>query len=117
MGTGIKLGLKRSRVLTALIGEAWLSVKDEHGELLLYKADDYVRYEIAKALGDGLKLIPVLFENAKMPHLSDLLPDLCELSRKQPIVISYRGAFNDVKVLIRAIKRNLKIDKSDLRNV
>jgi hypothetical protein len=108
----IKRGLSRSRVLTALIGEAWMTMKDERGRLLLHKPDDYVRFEIATALNEDLSVIPVLLEGAKMPQQKELPPDMSSLGRKQPIIIRSRVAPDDVKVLLRAVKLGLKKQRS-----
>jgi hypothetical protein len=107
----IRRGLGRCKVLTALIGANWISIKDEQGKPLLHKPDDYVRFEIATALREGLSVIPVLLEGANMPQPVELPPDLSILSRKQPVTIRPRVAPDDVKVLIRAVKLGLKVRK------
>ena len=106
--TEIRRGLSRSGVLTALIGGAWISIKDEQGKALLHKSDDYVRFEIATALKEGLIVIPVLLEDAHMPHQTELPTDMSLLSKKQPVIIRSRAAPHDVEVLLRAVRLGLK---------
>ena len=63
--------IRSSDVVIALIGPAWLSVSNEQGRRL-EQADDFVRYELAAALAQGKRLIPVLVGGARMPNVNEL---------------------------------------------
>jgi hypothetical protein len=66
--------------LLALIGPNWLAVTDNAGRRRLDDPDDYVRLEIAAALGrPGVLVIPVLIGNTSMPAASDLPTPLAAL--------------------------------------
>ena len=59
-----------------VIGKTWISVKDDAnpgGPPRLHSEHDHVRIEVATALGmQGLPVIPLLVDGAKMPAATDL---------------------------------------------
>ncbi|SDJ67473.1 TIR domain-containing protein [Actinopolyspora mzabensis] len=58
-----------ARVLLVIIGESWLSMRDDEGNVLLDREDDWTRAEILNALESGARVIPVLCGRT-MPRLS-----------------------------------------------
>ena len=60
-----------SDVVIALIGPAWLNASNENGRRL-DQPDDFVCHELAAALRQGKRLIPVLVGGATMPPASVL---------------------------------------------
>ena len=68
--------------LLAVIGPRWLSIKDEAGQRRLDNPEDYVRLEIAAALGrgDDVLVIPVLLGPTSMPAAADLPKPLAALA-------------------------------------
>lgn len=72
-------------VLFALIGNSWLEAKDEYGLERLKNPDDFVRIEIASALEQGKRVVPILLDGAEIPKAKDLPPDMQELSRRNGI--------------------------------
>ena len=61
-------------VLLAVIGPTWATITDANDQRRLDDANDYVRLEIASALGRNIAVIPVLVHYAHMPH-AEQLPD------------------------------------------
>ena len=59
----------------ALIGESWTTIEDRSGRRL-DQENDPVRVEIATAIKQKKTLIPVLFDETKMPGVGDLPSDL-----------------------------------------
>jgi TIR domain len=55
-------------VLLALIGDAWLTITDEHGRRRLDDPDDFVRLEIEAALTRKVRVIPILVEGPGCPR-------------------------------------------------
>jgi len=92
-----------SDVLIALIGPVWASVADDKGRRI-DQQDDFVRYEIARALALGKRLIPVLVGGAAMPRTEELPPSLAGLARCQAHVVDDRRFAYDLDALIRAIE-------------
>jgi hypothetical protein len=72
------------KIMLVLIGPAWSDASDEHGQRLLYRAEDWVRREIGTALQAGNRVLPVLLgEQTMLPRAEDLPPDIAQLARLQ----------------------------------
>ena len=67
-------------VLLAIIGERWIGARDADGSRRLEKESDFVRIEIASALTQGKRVIPVLVNKAEMPRADELPPSLKPLA-------------------------------------
>lgn len=103
----IEEALKSCDVLLVLISESWANIKDKNGNLRINNDDDFVRIEIATALKQNIKVIPVLFDNAVLPHASELPEDLKNLSRRQSIEIDKTRFEADTTKLVETIKKIL----------
>lgn len=78
--------IDRESALLLLIGENWAEARDSNGKRRLDNADDPLRMELADALNDGAKVIPVLLGDAKMPSEAQLPPEvrfLAELNARR----------------------------------
>jgi tetratricopeptide (TPR) repeat protein len=103
----IEQAVRGCDVLLALIGPQWLIVKDGQGNLRLEDPGDYVRLEIATALGRGIRVIPVLLQGAPMPGANALPEDLKALAMRNAITLSATGFHTDTDRLVEAIERAL----------
>ena len=72
-------------ILLALIGRQWLEITDATGQRRIDDPADFVRLEIATALGRGVRVIPILVDGAAMPRAESLPEDLVALSRRQAV--------------------------------
>ena len=96
--------LRECQVFLALIGREWLDAKDAAGRRRLDQANDYVRLEIAAALGrPGVRVIPVLIEGATMPAPEALPEDIRPLARRHAINLRDDAWDHDVDRLAGAI--------------
>jgi TIR domain len=87
-----------------LIGNEWLSARDEQGRRRLDDPNDFVRLEVAEALKrDGVAVIPVLVEGAEMPKPQELPEDIRDLSRRNAIQLSDERWNYDVERLQQAV--------------
>lgn len=78
------LGRARSaRVLLAVIGQRWLTATDSAGRRRIDDPADWIRRELAEAFTAGVRVIPVLTDQAELPHETDLPADIAALSRCQ----------------------------------
>ena len=68
-------------ILLALIGRQWLEITDATGQRRIDDPADFVRLEIATALGRGVRVIPILVDGAAMPRAESLPEDLVALAR------------------------------------
>lgn len=86
-------------VLLAVIGPGWLDAKAAGGERRLDNANDYVRLEIATALGREIPVVPVLVGGARMPKADQLPEDIRELAYRNSVELTHARWKSDVQVL------------------
>jgi hypothetical protein len=91
------------RVLLALIGPRWLSAVDAEGRPRIHARGDYVRQEIATAFARDVDVIPVLFQNVRMPEEDDLPSDLRPLASCQAVEVRDANFHDDVTRLIATL--------------
>ena len=72
----IETTVAKCDVLLAVIGNNWLTTKDEYGDRRLDNPADWVRKEIGTALQRQIRTIPILVGSALMPRSADLPEDL-----------------------------------------
>ena len=101
----LKNTLNRADVVLVVIGPQWCEVRDEAGLRRIDDVDDYVRLEVATALARGVRLIPVLVGNARMPKSDTLPDDLKRLTRRQSIEITETRWAYDSERLAEAIRK------------
>ncbi len=72
----IQDALASTKVMLAVMGRQWATLRDASSRLRLESEADFVRIEVASALRKGIPVIPVLVGGAEMPDESSLPPDL-----------------------------------------
>jgi tetratricopeptide (TPR) repeat protein len=95
--------LRPGSVLLVVIGPRWLTVTDAAGNRRIDDPDDWVRREIAEALSQGLRVIPVLTGDAALPAEADLPQDIARLSRRQHVPLRHRYTTIDLAYLVERI--------------
>jgi hypothetical protein len=108
-GEAIESTVAACQVLLAVIGPGWLTVAFEDGGRRLDEPGDSVRLEIETALARGVRIIPILVNNAFMPHRRELPGSLAGLARRNAFRIGNESFRYDAGVLITAIERVLAI--------
>ena len=99
-------------VLLAILGKNWVDAKDENGKRRLDDPTDFVRLETASALRRDIPVIPVLVRGAKMPRPEDLPDDLRDLAYRNCVELTHARWGSDLQLLMEALRRQLKIQKS-----
>ena len=89
-------------VLLVMIGSEWVSTSNDAGRRL-DDPTDLVRIEVATALANGVRVVPVLLDGASMPVGADLPPDLAALSSRNAIEIRTTRFDADAIHLIRSL--------------
>jgi formylglycine-generating enzyme required for sulfatase activity len=92
-----------SDVLLVIIGTRWATVKDvdentglETSQLRLFNEDDFVRIEVETGLlNKRVLVIPILVNDARMPHERDLPASLRPLMYRNAIAVRNNPYFND----------------------
>jgi len=90
-------------VMIALISRQWSRGAGGEAEL-----DDYVRLEVAKALGRKIRVIPILIQGAAMPAPKELPEDLAPLVRRNALALSDTRWERDVEDLIKTLESLIK---------
>jgi hypothetical protein len=81
--------VNKCNVVLAIIGPGWLDARDREGERRIDKPDDWVRLEIEQALArDGVEVIPVLVDGARLPPREELPPSMLALRRRNAFELS-----------------------------
>jgi hypothetical protein len=96
-------------VLLAVIDPEWLEATDEAGNRRLENPVDYVRLEIAAALDRGVRVIPVLVEQATVPTADELPEALRLLARRQALVLSRDRWATDIDPLVATVLREVEL--------
>lgn len=92
--------IDRCAVLLAIIGPGWPTAR-------LADADDLVRVEIEAALRRGIRVIPVLVDDAQMPSTADLPPSLAALPRRHGVTVRHASFRQDVGRLLEVLRKVL----------
>ena len=87
-----------------VIGPKWVAITDAHGRRRLDDPGDFVRMEVGRALSRGVRVIPVLVEDARMPRAAELPEELQALTRRQYHELSDSRWEYDVGKLIETIE-------------
>ena len=99
----------KCNVVLAIIGPGWLDARDREGERRIDKPDDWVRLEIERALArDGVEVIPVLVDGARLPPREELPESLLALRRRNAFELSDRRWDYDVDQLGQHLDRVLR---------
>src|SRR5215469_6020722 len=104
----IETTVAKCDVLIAVIGNDWLTCKDEHGNRRLDNPEDFVRMEIGAALKRKIRVIPVLVDGALMSQPTDLPEDLKPLVRRNALLIADTSFEGDCQRLAAAIRQFLE---------
>ena len=94
-------------ILIAMIGQHWLASGDPPVRRL-EKPEDFVRLEIATALSRGIRVVPVLVEDATMPAAQELPEPLQKLVRRNALQISDVHWRSGVERLVETLEKVLE---------
>jgi hypothetical protein len=106
--TRISEAINSSAVLLALIGPNWLTAADAAGQRRLFDPDDVLVGEITLALRLGVRVIPVLVQDASMPPAETLPEALRDLADLMAVPLDHRSLDvyqTGVRYLAAAIER------------
>lgn len=95
--------LRLSSVLLVVIGPHWLTLTDETGRRRIDNPADWIRRELVEAFTHGLRIIPVLTDDATLPAEKDLPDSIAGLSRRQYVPLRRRYYQTDLAYLVERI--------------
>jgi hypothetical protein len=87
--------LANSSVVIVVLGREWATVADECGPRL-FQPEDVVRMEIATALRNGIRVMPVLSDDASMPREPSLPREISEFAGCNGIRVRHEGFRDDI---------------------
>lgn len=90
-------------VLVLVIGPHWL--RDTHGSRRLDYAMDPVRHEIETAIEHGIRILPVLLDDTRMPAAAELPASIAPITHLNAFQLRFVSALEDVPALVKAISR------------
>jgi TIR domain len=105
----IELAVSRCKVLIVLIGTNWIDVVDEQGNRRIDDPNDYVALEVKAALQRGIRVIPVLADNARPPRRDELPSDLQLLARRNAIRVNHDSFRSDLTRLLSTVSSVLLV--------
>lgn len=108
----IQKHLKTADVLLVLIGQDWLNVNNTANLPRLFAVDDFVRMEIESALGRGIKIIPILLNDAAMPSAQQLPDSIAGLAFQQAVELTDSRWEHDVEVLVQCLNGLVKPEQN-----
>ncbi len=88
-------------VMIVLVSPRWSRGADA-------EVDDYVRLEVATALGRKIRVVPILIQGAQMPAAKELPEDLAPLVRRNALALSDTRWERDVEDLMKNLEGFLK---------
>jgi len=100
----IERELDNCDAVLVVIGPGWLTPSTPGGSSRLEAPDDYVRIEVAAALGRGVKVVPVLVGGAAMPTVDNLPDTLSLLTHRQAVVLHDETWHRDIDDLVRSLR-------------
>lgn len=95
--------VRRSGVLLVLIGDRWLTARDQHRRRAIDGRTDWVRREIIEAFNCGTIVVPVLIGDIPTLAPQDLPPAVRRLATCQYVRLRPRDAKQDVDHLINLL--------------
>jgi hypothetical protein len=95
--------VEECRVLLSLIGPHWMSELQSR----LVESNDFVRIEIEQALARGIRVIPIIVDDAKIPNMSDLPEQLESFSRLNAVRIEADSFDADMEHFTSFLRRFL----------
>jgi TIR domain len=93
-------------IFLAVIGKKWRGKRKPTGEYQIEDQEDFVRVEIAAALEQEKRVIPLLIGDIQFPKTADLPTSIKSLARKQAVRITHDNFNSDMQRFIDSLKGN-----------
>jgi hypothetical protein len=97
--------VRGSEALLAIVGSGWLSAAHSSGGRALDQSADWVRREIAEAFNCGVRVVPVLIDQAERLTDATLPDDIAALCRCQYLRFRYDDFQYDLDRIVEEVVR------------
>jgi hypothetical protein len=111
----IESSIHASGTFIAVVGANWLSAATPQGQRRIDLEGDFIRLEVRTALASGMRIIPVLVDNAPMPRAEDLPEDVRRLVRHNAVHLNHNTFTRDIQALLDVIDAKPARPKPRLR--
>ena len=101
----IHRGLQQATHVIAVIGSQWLRVTDDYGRRRIDRDDDWVRTELAHALQQRKRILPIILAPEGMPRAAALPEEIEKLAYVQPFELRNDRWESDLNLLVRELER------------
>jgi hypothetical protein len=108
-------GMDRARVVLVVMGATWLTTLDEDSLRRIDDPADWVRREVEGALGsEGVTVIPMLVDEAKMPRARGLPPAIARLAELQHLRLDHAQFQSHAEQIVaRLVKLGVRLAPAD----
>ena len=96
----IESSIHASGTFIAVVGSNWLSAATPQGQRRIDLDGDFIRLEVRTALAAGLRIVPVLVDNAPMPRAEDLPEDVRQFVRHNAVHLNHTTFTRDIQTLL-----------------
>jgi O-acetyl-ADP-ribose deacetylase (regulator of RNase III) len=104
----IRESLRQCLVLLAVMGPHWLESGGGITDVGGFDADhDWVHWEIAEAFARGIRVVPVLIEDADLPGETSLPVRIARLARCQYVRLRHHSIDGDIAQLVDVLRRTV----------
>lgn len=104
----IQRTLTQATHIFVLIGSRWPGPQVASSPARIFDADDVVRHETRMALASGLRVVPILIDDARMPQARQLPEDIQELSKLNAFALRTAHFDEDMDSLLDVLLGNRK---------
>jgi len=100
----IDQAVARCDAMVVVIGDQWMTLTNGAGVPRIAAEDDFVRYEIERALHHNKPILPVLLDGTKMPSAEQLPPSIRELALWNSADVAHESFTEDVDAVATQLK-------------
>ncbi|MEO6409228.1 MAG: toll/interleukin-1 receptor domain-containing protein [Burkholderiaceae bacterium] len=108
----IRRAIRSATVLLVMVGPDWLAASASDGRPRLDDSADFVRLEIEAAFAQGIAVVPVLVDDARMPTAPQLPASLAPFARCEAIELSTSRWQQDSRRLIEQLQSRFAIESN-----
>ncbi len=99
--------LAKSKIVLVVIGDRWLSAKDDSGARRIDREDDLVHIEVSTALEADTSVLPIAIDSVRFPSAAELPQAIMPLASRNGLEIRSDPYFHrDADLLIERIARS-----------
>lgn len=99
----IRRTLAEATHVFVLIGPQWAGPAGAQGRTRIFEPEDVVRLEARLALASGLRVVPILIDDTRVPRPAELPEDLAPLTRLNAFVLRTAHFDEDMDGLLDAV--------------